>query len=220
MGTLPRHLWPKSIRHDVPNIRRRAKTIRRLVKYETQTPAGAQDEPPPEDPSLRLLSSVDTPLSLRTVLSPHLKDLDSLGVLPRPDPAFKGTTTLPAAHDYFKGLRKAPRLLIRYARNLRRLKYGKALIRMFVKNPSEALKSILRTSEGTPDNPTLPIDFSVLRDETSWRLITTSSEVITQLTKLETTALSPYPTLPPGAPFPWLGQVRPTPTSSVPMLIG
>ncbi len=36
---------------------------------------------------------------------------------------------------------------------------------------------------------------------------------------METTALSPDPTLPPGAPFPWLGQVRPTLTSSVPMPI-
>ena len=44
--------------------------------------------------------------------------------------------------------------------------------------------------------------------------------VIAQLEKLETTALSPDPTLPPGAPFAWLVHSRPTPTSSVPMLIG
>jgi len=123
----------------------------------------------------------------------------------RPEPTLKGTSTLPAAHDCFKGLRKATRLLIRHARNLRRLIYGKALIRMFVKKPSVALKSMLRTSERTPDNPTLPTDLPVLRDETSGRLITTPSEVITQLTKMETIALSPDPTLPPGTPFPWLG---------------
>ena len=39
-GTLPRHLWPESVRHDVSNIRRRAKAIRRLIKHETKTPAG------------------------------------------------------------------------------------------------------------------------------------------------------------------------------------
>jgi len=50
---------------------------------------------------------------------------------------------------------------------------------MFVKKPSVALKSILRTSEGTPDNPTLPTDISVLRDKIHGRLLTTPSEVIT-----------------------------------------
>ncbi len=35
-GTLPRHLWPKSNRHDVSNIRRRGKAIRRLIKHETK----------------------------------------------------------------------------------------------------------------------------------------------------------------------------------------
>ena len=33
-GTLPRHLWPKSVRHDVSNIRHRAKSIRRLINHE------------------------------------------------------------------------------------------------------------------------------------------------------------------------------------------
>jgi len=37
-GTLPRHLWPKSVRQYVSNIRRRAKAIRRLIKHETKTP--------------------------------------------------------------------------------------------------------------------------------------------------------------------------------------
>ena len=37
---------------------------------------------------------------------------------------------------------------------------------------------------------------------------------------MEKIALPPDPTLPLGAPFPWIGHVRPTPTSSVPMLIG
>ena len=33
-GTLLRHLWTKSVRHDVSNIRRRAKSIRRLINHE------------------------------------------------------------------------------------------------------------------------------------------------------------------------------------------
>jgi hypothetical protein len=100
------------------------------------------------------------------------------------------------------------------------LKYGKRLLRIFVKKPSAALKSILHTSERTRDKPTLPTSLSVLRDETFRRLLVTPTEVIAHLEKLETNSMSPNPTLPPGAPFSWLGNVRPTPTSSVPMLIG
>ena len=51
-------------------------------------------------------------------------------------------------------------------------------------------------------------------------MLITPAKVIAQLEKLETPALFPDPTLPPGAPFSCLGHVRPTPTSSVPMLIG
>ena len=72
---------------------------------------------------------------------------------------------------------------MRHARNLRRLKNGKALLRIFVKKPIAALKSTLRTSEGTLDNPTLPTDLSVLRDDTSWRMLTNPKEVIAQLEK-------------------------------------
>jgi len=72
-----------------------------------------------------------------------------------------GIATRFAAHDCFKGLRKATRLFIRHARNFRRLKYGKALLRMYVKKPSVALKSILRSSKGIADNPTLPTDLSI-----------------------------------------------------------
>jgi len=132
-GTLPRHLWPKLVRHDISHIRRRAKAVRCLIKHETKTPAYTQDESLTTDPSLLFWSDVNTPLFLRTVLNPPLKDQDNLGVLMKPDPTPTGTTTLQATHDCFRGLRKAARLLIRHARNLRRLKYGKALIRMFVK---------------------------------------------------------------------------------------
>jgi len=107
-------------------------------------------------------------------------------------------TTLQAAHDCFKGLRRATRILIRHARNLRRMKYGKTLLRIFAKKPRAALNSIIRTLEGTLDNPTLPTNISVLRDETSMRLLITLAEVIAKLEKLETPALSPDPILPPG----------------------
>ena len=39
-----------------------------------------------------------------------------------------------------------------------------------------------------------------------------------KIAQMESAALSPDPTLPPGVPLIWLGHVRPTPTSSVPMI--
>ena len=50
---LPRHLWPKSVRHDIANIRRRAKVIRRFIKHETRIQADAHGGPLPRDPSLQ-----------------------------------------------------------------------------------------------------------------------------------------------------------------------
>jgi hypothetical protein len=41
-----------------------------------------------------------------------------------------------------------------------------------------------------------------------------------KITSLGTVALSPDPITPPGALFPWLGLIRPTPTSSIPMISG
>ena len=140
--------------------------------------ACAQEEPPPGDPSLPLWYNVSTPISLRTVLSPPPKDLDTLGIFTLPDLNPMGTSTQQATHDCLKRLKKATRLLIRHARNLRRLKYGKVLLRMFVKNASVALNSILKTSAGTTDNPTLPTDLSILRDERTGLLLTTPLEVI------------------------------------------
>ena len=65
-------------------------------------------------------------------LSPFSKNLDTLGILVRPDSLPMGTATLTVAQDCFKGLKKATGLIIRHARNSRRLEYGKALLRMFV----------------------------------------------------------------------------------------
>jgi hypothetical protein len=91
---------------------------------------------------------------------------------------------------------------------------------MFIKKPSVALKAILRSAKEANTSATLPTDLSILRDEKLGLLNTTPTEVVTRLAQMETVALSPYPTLPPGAPLPWRGRVLPTPTSSVPMISG
>jgi hypothetical protein len=84
-GTLPRLLWPKTVRHDICNIRRRAKAILRLIRHEARSPEDAQVDPSPLDPSSSLWSSVNTSLPLRTVLDLPPKDMDTLGLFTRED---------------------------------------------------------------------------------------------------------------------------------------
>ena len=60
---------------------------------------------------------------------------------------------------------------------------------MFVNKSNVALNSILRAATGDKDSTTLPTDLSILRDETSGRLIATLSEVVTKLAQMETVAL-------------------------------
>jgi len=96
----------------------------------------------------------------------------------------------------FKVLWRVTGILIRHARNLRRVRYGKALLRLFIKKPSVALKSIMRTSEGITDTPSLPTYLSVLRDETTGHLINAPEEAIAKITQMEPVAQSPDPTLP------------------------
>jgi hypothetical protein len=91
---------------------------------------------------------------------------------------------------------------------------------MFLKRPNVALKSLFRTAAGSTTNVTLPTDLSVMKDEAKGFRITDPQKVVQKIAELETKALSPDPTLPPGVPFPWRAHVRATPTSSVPMIAG
>jgi hypothetical protein len=68
----PRHLWPKSVRHDIYNTRRRTKVNRRYIRLEVRPHAASQKEPSHLDTPLSLWSCVNTPLPLRTILSPPL----------------------------------------------------------------------------------------------------------------------------------------------------
>ena len=81
-GTLPQHLWPKSVRRDVDKIRRWVKTHRRLASI-----AAHHLEDIISDISLHdaLWSEVITPVLLRTDLSPPPRDLASLGILHKED---------------------------------------------------------------------------------------------------------------------------------------
>jgi hypothetical protein len=105
-STLPRHLWPKSDRHDISNIRRRAKAISRIIRLEVRPPSDSHKEPSHLDTPPLLMSSVNTPLPLRTVISPSLRDIDTLGLLTRED--LDPTRVIPSPQqslqDGYKGL--------------------------------------------------------------------------------------------------------------------
>ena len=130
-GTLPHHLWPKSVRHDVANIRRRVKILRRLASLTARDPEGTVINTPSHT---TLWQEVNTTLPLRTELSPPPKDIASLGLLHQEDLVIVDDTSPSKLQACFKGLRRATRILLRHARNLRRLRYGKTLLHLFVKN--------------------------------------------------------------------------------------
>jgi hypothetical protein len=73
---------------------------------------------------------------------------------------------------------------------------------MYVKEPSVALKTILQSAMWAETPTILPTDLSILRDETTGLLITTSAEIITTLAQMETVTLFPGPTSPPELHFP------------------
>ena len=122
----------------------------------------------------------------------------------------------------FKAHKRTTRLLLKHARTQRKIKYGHALLRMFVKKPKLALQTILRTAaEAAQYNlQPLPTNLSIIREETTGRLLVDPEEVIDLVRKLETTALSPDPTLLPGAPFPWHLHVPSNQKHTVPMISG
>jgi hypothetical protein len=91
---------------------------------------------------------------------------------------------------------------------------------MFVKKPNVALKSIMRMAMGTSPQHYFPTNLSIIKDETTGLFLTTPSTVLSKISELETEALSPDPTLPPGSPFPWIGMLGPTPAASVRMISG
>jgi hypothetical protein len=91
---------------------------------------------------------------------------------------------------------------------------------MLLKKPKVALQFILRTAAEKENTQPLPTDLSILRDDSSGHLLVDPTEVIAQVQKLETQALSHDPTLPHGAPFPWHLRVPPIQKHTAPMISG
>jgi hypothetical protein len=91
---------------------------------------------------------------------------------------------------------------------------------MFMQKPKVVSKSILRNAAETEESQPLPTNLSIIRDDASGCLITDPKEVIRQIQKLETKAISPDPALPPGASFPRLSHITPNQRSTIPMIPG
>ena len=79
---------------------------------------------------------VTTPLTLRTVASPPIRNLAALNLTDVPKDE-DDTTPSPDLDNLvstcFKAHKQTTRLLLKHARNQRRLKYGKDLLRIFLK---------------------------------------------------------------------------------------
>jgi hypothetical protein len=91
---------------------------------------------------------------------------------------------------------------------------------MFIPKPKVALQSILRSATEKKDSKPLPTNLAIIRDDASGPLITDPEEVIAQVQKHETQALSPDHTLSQEAPFPWLCHVTPNQQHNIPMIFG
>jgi hypothetical protein len=169
--TLPHHLWPKSVLHDVYAIRTRAKALRRMAALVATTPNLTMDSlSDTESPHHSLWLRVTNPLILRTAASPPIRNLEALSLADSPDAEDDEDTDTPS-HDItnrltacFKAQRRTTRLLLKHARNQRRLKYGQSLLRMFFKKPRVALQSILRTTAAVKaqDSQPLPTNLSII----------------------------------------------------------
>ncbi len=123
-------------------------------------------------------------MTLRTVASPPIRSLEALILTDAPDDDDDTTQSSDLNNRVtacFKAHRRATRLLLKHARNQRRLKYGKALLLMILEKPRVALQSILRTAAEEENTQPLPTDLSILRDDASGRLLVDPAEVIVQV---------------------------------------
>jgi hypothetical protein len=91
---------------------------------------------------------------------------------------------------------------------------------MFITKTKMAMQSILRIASEETNSKPLPTNLSIIRDDTRGHLIANPKEVIAQVQKLVTQALSPDPTLPPSAPFPWLSHVSSSHKQTIHMTSG
>jgi hypothetical protein len=156
-----------------------------------------------EYPRHSLWLRVTNPLTLRTEASPPIRNLEALMLAdPQDEEEAEDDDTLSPDMTSrlaacFKAHRRTTRLLLKHARIQRKIKYGQTLLRMFVKKPKVALQTILRTSvaAAADHSQPLPTKIAIIRDETTGRLLVEPEEVIEQVRKLETKALSPDPTL-------------------------
>ncbi len=144
------------------------KTLQRLTSTVVRHTEDITSDTSPHD---AMWSEVNTSVPIRIDLSLPPRDYASFGILHGKNLVAGDDTTPSQLQTTFKGMRRVTRILIRHARNLRLVRYGKALLRLFIKKPSVALKYILRTAEGVTDTHSQPTDLSVLRDEITGRLV-------------------------------------------------
>ncbi len=83
--TLLLHLWPKSVLHDVYTIRNRTKALRLLATLVAATPGcGMEFISVTDSPHHKLWLRVTNPLTLRTMTSPPIRNIDALSLTHAP----------------------------------------------------------------------------------------------------------------------------------------
>jgi hypothetical protein len=134
--TLLHHLWPKLILHDVYVIHNRTKAIRRLTALAAATPnLMLETMSDTTSPHHKLWLRVTNPLTLRIVAFPPIRNLEALSLTDPPDNDIDATPSPDLNNRLsacFKAHRRATCLLLKHARNQRRLTYGKGLLRMLI----------------------------------------------------------------------------------------
>ena len=119
--TRPHHISPKTVLHDVHTIRNRTKAFRRLVALAATTPLLTLEAiSDTKSPHHKLWLGVTTPLTLRTMAFPPIRNLEALS-LTYPPKADGDTKSSPNLNDRlstcFKAHRRTTRLLLKHARN-------------------------------------------------------------------------------------------------------
>ena len=132
--TLPHHLWPKAVLHDIHTIHKRTKALRHLAALAATTPLLTLESiSNTKFLYHQLWLVVNTPLTLRTVASPPIRYLEALILTDVHDDDDR-TTPSPnlnnCVNTCFKARRRINRLLFEHARIQRWLRYGKVLLRM------------------------------------------------------------------------------------------
>jgi hypothetical protein len=224
-------LWLKPVKRGMLALRNRAILLRhlaRLILKLTQSQIIPNNTlTPVNDKNKHKINILTTLTMLETKLHTPIRSTINLGLLPTEPTTTNASNTLESATILAccKGHQTAIRLTIKHANRTRYIKYGSALLAMFIRKPRDALKSILKTTspKNKDINDPTPTNLSSITrpNDPITRLITNDPAPITTIIEsLETKALSLDNLINPLASFPWLHAIPAGTPPTKNMIIG